>query len=369
MAATTQDHKVTVDTHMQDAVSLSFPKASTMTYILKPIPKTDTGSVVTSPRPPPPKLEPRTINSTSSIRTQGPIVTEVTYKEAETINKDLRRQLTDARAKVTSAESKFREAAATANQRRRQLQENEGIIKGFQVAHEGLEKDFDKLKCKYDKLYDNHQMSYQMTTDQLQASQVNQRQLEELVQNFQMRVNDLAEELKGCKDELFSLQPANQTPDTQISAAWEALCSNIVQWIDDQAGEFNNLTSQLKVLQDKDQLTQTVQLYWGRDRQQMANRHRNILEDLLRYNIHSLLEKRVFAPQVYMPGLTLQECEVLSMVERMMLLGVPSKGKSRPCLKTGNDKLTPKRSNQYRHVEIRSPDRIVRHSCLSKSAK
>lgn len=369
MAETTPDQKVTDDTHMPDAVSLSFPKVSTMAYISKPISGTDTSSVVSSPRPPPPKLGPRTINSTGSIRSQGPTVAEVTCKEAETIIKDLRHQLTDTRAKVTLAESKFREAVATANQRRRQLQENEGLIKGFQVAHEGLEKDFNKLKCKYDKLYDNHQMSYQTTTDQLQVSQANQRQLQELVQNSQVRANDLAEELKVCKDELFSLQPPNQTSDTQISAAWEALCSNIVQWIDDQAGDFNNLTSELKILQENAQLTQTVQFYWGRDRQQMAIRYRNILEDLLRYNIHCLLEKRVFAPQVYMPGLTPQECEVLSMVERTMLRGVPSKGKSRPCLILGIVSLTPKRSNQYRRVEIRSPDRIVRHSCLPKPPK
>ncbi len=226
------------------------------------------------------------------------------------------------------AESKFREAAATANQRRRQLQDNEGITKRFQVAHEGLGKDFNKLQYKYDQLYDNHKISYQTTTDQLQESQVKQTQLEELVQNYQIRVKDLVEELKVCKDELFSLQPANQISDAQISTAWETLCGNIVQWIDDQAGEFSNLTSQLKILQDNDQLTQIVQLYWGRDRQQMANRHRNILEDLLRYNIHSLLERRVFAPQIYMPGLGSQECEVLSMIERTMSLGEPKKGKS-----------------------------------------
>jgi len=150
--------------------------------------------------------------------------------------------------------------------------------------------------------------------------------LEDLVRSSQTRINDLADELRICKDELFCLQPATQVSDTQISTAWETLCGNIVQWIDDQAGDFTNLTSQLKILQDDGQLTPMVSLYWGRDRQEMALRHRNILDDLLRYNIHCLLERTVFAHEVYMAGLTPEESEVLSTVESTMVLGEPRKG-------------------------------------------
>jgi len=163
MSETTPDPKAIDDTHMPDAVSLSSPKASTMIENPKPAPKTETGPVAPGPRPPPPKLGPRTINNTGPDKTQGPIIAEVNFKEAENIIKDPRRQLTDTKAKVTLAESEFRDAAATANQRGRQLEENEAITKRFQDAH-------DKLGYKYDKLYNNHQLFYQTTTDQLEAS-------------------------------------------------------------------------------------------------------------------------------------------------------------------------------------------------------
>lgn len=259
------------------------------------------------------------MKSTAPDKVQETKAAEIKSTEAGNIVKDLRYQLSDTQAKVKRAEDIARDSV-------RSLQECQENAKHIQEAHAYIEKDFEKLKYRYDKLDSEHQKSYKTTTDQLQASHANETRLEDIAANAQLRAKELAEELKKCKDELFGLQPPSQVPDTQIISQWDMLCSNIVQWVDDQAGEVGRLSSQLKELRDDDRFSDLIAHYWAEDRQELAFHYPNILDDLLRYNIHYLLEKTVFAPSVYMAGLTAHESEVLSTIEKAMLALEPRKG-------------------------------------------
>ncbi|CAD6583886.1 MAG: hypothetical protein ASARMPRED_001540 [Alectoria sarmentosa] len=118
-----------------------------------------------------------------------------------------------------------------------------------------------------------------------------------------LKVQELSEELQKCKDELFNLQPPNPVADTHISAEWDALCSSITTWIDDQSGGVEDLRTQLRELSANNKLSKALAEYWGEDRQLIANHYSqssNILDEILRYNIHCFLEATVFDDRVYM---------------------------------------------------------------------
>lgn len=164
---------------------------------------------------------------------------------------------------------------------------------------------------------------------QVRDAEGRKKQAEANTQIALIRVEDISEELRKCKDELFNLQPPNQVADTQIGAEWEALCSSITTWIDDQSGGIGDLRCRLIELKGKE-LSKSFDEYWGEDRQLIANAYSktsNILDELLRYNIHCLLEDRVFDDRVYMVGLRSSDAELLHVIEQNLGKLEPQRGK------------------------------------------
>lgn len=193
----------------------------------------------------------------------------------------------------------------------------------LQAAYAISQNELNRLKEKYKTLYES-------TTSQLLEAERRRKQAEENTEIALLRVQDISEELQNCKDELFNLQPPNQVADAHISAEWEALCSSITSWIDDRSGGIQDLRCQLMELKAKKQLSETVDKYWGEDRQLIADHYSNPLEDLLRYNIHCLLEDRVFNHRVYMVGLHPKEAELLHTIEHSMARLEPQRGEKEP---------------------------------------
>lgn len=176
---------------------------------------------------------------------------------------------------------------------------------------------------------DKYNQLYKTTTTQLEKLRAEKANTEEIARKTHLKLQAKEEELQKCKDELFDLQPPSQISDIQIGNEWEMLCGNITRWIDDQAGGMGSLYSELKRLRQLDQFTKTIAFYWGDDRQELArhaNRYPNIIDVLIRYNIHCLLEERVFDESVYMFGLQRKSAELLTMIENQMSALEPRRG-------------------------------------------
>ena len=219
-------------------------------------------------------------------------------------------------------------------------EENQSLREGLKYRESEAKDILRRENAKYNQLYNT------MTT-QLEDVQAENGRLEETARKTHLklqaengRVEEIArkthlklqakeEELQKCKDELFALQPLSPISDAQIGHEWERLCGAITQWIDDQAGGMGSLQSELKRLRQRDEFSDTVDLYWGADRQELAlrsSRYPDIIDVLIRYNIHCLLEKRVFDESVYMFGLGGRSAELLTMIEKQMNALEPRRG-------------------------------------------
>ena len=168
------------------------------------------------------------------------------------------------------------------------------------------------------------------TATELEQLRAENAKMQENARKTHLKLQAKEEELKKCKDELFDLQPPSQVSDAQIGNEWERLCGNITRWIDDQAGGTGSLYSELKRLRETNKFNDTLALYWGDDRQELANhtsRDPYVIDVLIRYNIHCLLEERVFDKSVFMFGLRRKSAELLARIEKQMDALEPPRGK------------------------------------------
>ncbi|MCJ1473627.1 hypothetical protein MMC13_002278 [Lambiella insularis] len=158
-------------------------------------------------------------------------------------------------------------------------------------------------------------------SEQLENADSRCKAAENARQLWQLKARKIAEELAKCKDELFSLQPRGEVTDSQIATEWDALCQQIARWVDDEA-EFDgpDLFTRLKELRDHNQLSPTIQNYWGKDRQLLVNRFKmnEDLDCILRYDIHCLLEAWVFDDAIYLFGLNKEDTRLLSTIEQSL---------------------------------------------------
>ena len=199
--------------------------------------------------------------------------------------------------------------------------ETQDLYNNLQVAYTNSHAEMEELKKRYNALHES-------TTAQLLSVEGRRRQAEMNTQMALTRVQELTEHLNECIDTLFDLQPPSQVTDAHIATEWGILCSNITFWIDNQSGCIDDLQTQLRELKAESEFSEALDQYWGEDRQLLANHyshHPIILDELLRYNIHRLLEDRVFHDRVYMVGLHPSEAKVLHTIERLMARMTPQR--------------------------------------------
>ena len=201
----------------------------------------------------------------------------------------------------------------------------------LQVAYTISQNELIELKKKKKTLQNERDVNHEQRTAQLISDiEGRRKQADANTQIALLKVQELSEELQKCKDELFNLQPPNPVADTHISAEWNALCSSITTWIDDQSGGIEDLRIQLRELNANDQYSKALAKYWGDDRQFIANhfsQSSSILDEILRYNIHCFLEAKVFDDRVYMVGIPPSEAKLLLTIEREMAKLEPRRGK------------------------------------------
>ncbi|KAF6226264.1 hypothetical protein HO133_009130 [Letharia lupina] len=243
-------------------------------------------------------------------------------KAAENIDGELENQLSEAREGAKDFEHRFNEARDlnTNLQVAFTISQNESIELKKKIKT--LQNESTELKKKYKTLQNGHDVIHEQRTAQLLSDVEGRRkQADSNTQIALLKVQELSEELQKCKDELFNLQPPNPVADTHISAEWDALCSSITTWIDDQSGGVEDLRTRFRELNSNKKCSKALAKYWGEDRQLIANHYSqssNILDEILRYNIHCFLEAEVFDDRVYMVGLSTSEAKLLLKIEREM---------------------------------------------------
>ena len=224
----------------------------------------------------------------------------------------------------------------------------------LQVAYTISQNESIELKKNYKARQNERDVIHEQRTAQLLSGVEGRRKQADANAHIALlKVQELSEELQKCKDELFNLQPPNPVADTHISAEWDALCSSITTWIDDQSGGVEDLRTQLRELSANNKLSKALAEYWGEDRQLIANHYSqssNILDEILRYNIHCFLEATVFDDRVYMVGLSRPEARLLFKIEREMAKLEPRRGKKVLSLSYWSQFATPSSS----HYELTS---------------
>ena len=183
------------------------------------------------------------------------------------------------------------------------------------------ERDKRKLREEYEDLNIKYEHFCSDTSEQL-------RKAEEKHKSWQLKAKELADELAECKDELFNLQPCDEVTDSQVASEWDTLCQQITRWIDDEAEFVEDLFTRLEYLKKQHQLSPTVQEYWGKDRQLLVNRYKmnEDLDNVLRYNIHCLLETWVFDDTIYLFGLKKDDARLLRTIEHSLSTLSPQRG-------------------------------------------
>lgn len=121
------------------------------------------------------------------------------------------------------------------------------------------------------------------------------QQLAMLEAKTEAQLHILSKELSACKDDLFQLQPMNQPSDTSIKNQYEAVCQEILDWIEEEISVFETLGKET-----------TTQMFSGGGNPQAASMlysYPEIGEYLIRYEIHRYLQRKMFHKDIYLLGL------------------------------------------------------------------
>ena len=127
------------------------------------------------------------------------------------------------------------------------------------------------------------------------------------------------EQLTQCKDDLFSLQGVGQIPDSTISRRFEAICLQIVHWIDTEVAKFEKANPE----------AEPDHIFSGGHSKPSADflwKHSSAGEHLVRYNIHRLLGFHVFGRSVYFIGLPEETIQLLREAELKLAELDPPRG-------------------------------------------
>ena len=233
-------------------------------------------------------------------------------------------------AKLKYADSKAAEKGMSDLTKERSVDHDKGLTEEERYWI-NVDNELKDLKRNYATLEKKHEMTLAQKLD----IETGKKEAEENLELALTKLRDISEELQNCKDELFSLQPPNSVTDSHVIKEWGAVCSSIGFWIDNESGGIEDLRSQLKELSDNQKFTKRLNEYWGEDKQLIANHYSKnhyskdnpIFDKLLLYNIHRLLEDRVFNDSVYLVGLYPSTAKLLRTIEETMAEMKPPRGK------------------------------------------
>ena len=165
-----------------------------------------------------------------------------------------------------------------------------------------------------------------LSAQNLVASRGKIGDLEDIVCTLEANNGDLHDklvasqkQLSQCKDDLFSLQPAVQTPDSTISREFESIGQQIVHWIDAEAVAFEKAHPE----EEADHIFSAGQ---DRHASQFLRQTPGAGEHLARYLIHRFLRDNLFGAKMCILGLKDETTHMLYEAESTMARLDPPRG-------------------------------------------
>lgn len=129
----------------------------------------------------------------------------------------------------------------------------------------------------------------------------------------------LRKDLDACKDDLFRLQPAAQTPDTEIVNDFDSLAENIHTWIEVEISNFEKTNPKAR----------HQKFFSSGGNTEIAKILRKFSpagEYLVRYEIHRFLQECIMGDDIYLLGLSEEAIETLQIAENSMARLKPPRG-------------------------------------------
>ncbi len=163
------------------------------------------------------------------------------------------------------------------------------------------------------------QLSYQRLRDQTKNLRVHYSESEQEVQSLEAKARTLRKDLEACKDDLFRLQPAAQTPDTEIISDFESLAQHIHNWIEVEINDYEKLCPKAV---SKDFFSSG-----GNEHVTMILRRLpDVGEYLVRYEIYRFLQEIMLGSDTYLLGLPDDIMDTIKRLEDGMAKLKPSRG-------------------------------------------
>lgn len=268
------------------------------------------------------------------LATHGQISPTETARDTESSDKDslqnamektkiaelrLKRELNETKAKLEGADGRIR-------QLQDQLVNSQRQAGQLHSQHTASVQEVKKQKYEVGKLT----ALYNSMTNQLQTLDKERFDAISERDSWRLEAEGFREEMSRCKDALFSLQPQEQIPDSQISREWEALCDQISRWVDDEISTEATLKALLRKADEARQFTGIVAEFWNDDVQRLAARYPGSLDDLFQFQIHRLLEDRLFKDSIYLVTLNSNQAKLLRSLEVSLSNLKPERGKTHP---------------------------------------
>lgn len=236
-------------------------------------------------------------------------------KRQEETNKNKRPEIKDQEAAADSLEEKLANAEVNLQKYQCELEDAQNKLAACKEASKKTKAHLASKKgtCKT--------LRKKLTTcrRQLKESKDVGRDLKASNSHLQDSLTASEEDLRKCKDDVFSLQRMAQTPDSTISKRFELICQQIVHWIDAEVAAFENAHPEA----EPDHMFSVGE---DKDSTRFLRHHPGAGEHLARYLIHRFLRNNVFGNKVYFFGLSEETVQLLQNAELKMAELDPPRG-------------------------------------------
>ncbi|KAL8784772.1 MAG: hypothetical protein Q9195_008908 [Heterodermia aff. obscurata] len=154
--------------------------------------------------------------------------------------------------------------------------------------------------------------------------------------NAELEKTRLEGELSACKDEIFSLLPPGQVPESEIRSKWNELTARVDQWVDDDSGQLadlGTLQSKRASLGRGGLGTLAIDILVRLERYDPTVSHHDCIPGtVLRHLIHQIIYNKILSEEVDLLGLSQGENAYVKTLEKALTSLEPRRDSSRVSL-------------------------------------
>lgn len=173
---------------------------------------------------------------------------------------------------------------------------------------EAKEEEIEARKVRYQDLLTDHETQAGNVVNLTAALQNAEGELRVL----RRELAESQQALIACKDDIFRLQPKTQLSDSDVLKAFESICQEVVNWIDEEIDAFETAKSNSRPEQIFSANAESAFA-------QFLRRYPERGEYLVQYTIHLCLYEHLFGPNIYLFGLPSGASSFLQQTEQSMM--------------------------------------------------